>query len=138
MKFLVQDQLSMKQTTREWLLAAEDDLIAAKKLVGEDRLTNVVAFHCQQCLEKCFKAVIEEKGKPSIKSHDLLRLQLNANIQIGESETILLGIINEVYIDARYPGDLGLLPHGKPTIAEVETFIGFCESIFFRITNQIG
>jgi HEPN domain-containing protein len=128
----------MKQTTREWLLAAEDDLIAAKKLVGEDRLTNVVAFHCQQCLEKCFKAVIEEQGKSSIKSHDLLRLQLNANIQIGESETILLGIINEVYIDARYPGDLGLLPHGKPTIAEVETFIGFCEAIFFKITNQIG
>jgi len=128
----------MKQTTREWLLAAEDDLIAAKKLVGEDRLTNVVAFHCQQCLEKCFKAVIEEKGNPSIKSHDLLRLQLNATIQIEESETNLLGIINEVYIDARYPGDLGLLPHGKPTIAEVKTFIGFCESIFLRITNQIG
>jgi hypothetical protein len=25
-------------------------------------------------------------------------------------------MINEVYIDSRYPGDLGLLPHGKPTI----------------------
>jgi len=137
-KFLALDQLSMKQTTKDWLTAAEDDLLAAKKLAGEDRLTNVVAFHCQQCLEKCFKAVIEEQGNPSIKSHDLIRLQLNANIQLAESETILLGIINEVYIDARYPGDLGLLPHGKPTIAEVETFIGFCESIFVRISNQIG
>ena len=128
----------MKLTTNDWLSAAEDDLLAAKKLSGEDRLTNVVAFHCQQCLEKCFKAVIEEQGNPSIKSHDLLRLQLNANIQLVESDTILLGIINEVYIDARYPGDLGLLPHGKPTIAEVKIFIGFCELIFFRITNQIG
>ena len=128
----------MKLTTNDWLSAAEDDLLAAKKLSGEDRLTNVVAFHCQQCLEKCFKAVIEEQGNPSIKSHDLIRLQLNANIQLAESETILLGIINEVYIDARYPGDLGLLPHGKPTIAEVKIFIGFCELIFFRITNQIG
>ena len=36
----------MKLTTNEWLLAAEDDLIAAKKLVDEARLTNVVAFHC--------------------------------------------------------------------------------------------
>lgn len=128
----------MKQTTKDWLTAAEDDLLAAKKLTGEDRLTNVVAFHCQQCLEKCFKAVIEEQGKPSIKSHDLLRLQLNANIQLAETETILLGIINEVYIDARYPGDLGLLPHGKPTIAEVKTFIAFCESIFFQIKNEIS
>ena len=126
----------MKQTTKDWLTAAEDDLLAAKKLASEVRLTNVVAFHCQQCLEKCFKAVIEEQGKPSIKSHDLLRLQLNANIQLAETETILLGIINEVYIDARYPGDLGLLPHGKPTIAEIEAFILFCDTIFTRIKKQ--
>ena len=126
----------MKQTTKDWLTAAEDDLLAAKKLADEDRLTNVVAFHCQQCLEKCFKAVIEEQGKPSIKSHDLLRLQLNANIQLNEPETILLGIINEVYIDARYPGDLGLLPHGKPTISEIEDFIVFCDSIFNRLKGQ--
>jgi HEPN domain-containing protein len=42
----------MKQTTKDWLTAAEDDLLAAKKLLGEDRLTNVVAFHCQQSIEK--------------------------------------------------------------------------------------
>jgi HEPN domain-containing protein len=126
----------MKQTTSDWLTAAEDDLFAAKKLAGEDRLTNVVAFHCQQCLEKCFKAAIEEQDKPSIKSHDLLRLQLNASIQLEETEINLLGIINEVYIDARYPGDLGLLPHGKPTLAEIEIFICFCEKLFNEIKNQ--
>ena len=127
----------MKQTTKDWLTAAEDDLLAAKKLAGEDRLTNVAAFHCQQCLEKCFKAVIEEQGKPSIKSHDLLRLQLNANIQFKEPETILLGIINEVYIDTRYPGDLGLLPHGKPTRSEIEAFILFCDTIFTHLMEQL-
>ncbi|MBW8334228.1 MAG: HEPN domain-containing protein [Prolixibacteraceae bacterium] len=128
----------MKQTTKDWFIAAEDDLLAAKKLGDEDRLTNVVAFHCQQCLEKCFKAIIEEQGMPSIKSHDLLRLQLNARIQLSEPEIILLTIINEVYIDARYPGDLGLLPHGKPTKAEVKTFIEFCESLFKKVLLQIG
>lgn len=128
----------MKQTTKEWFIAAEDDLLAAKKLGNEDRLTNVVAFHCQQCLEKCFKAVIEEQGKPSFKSHDLLRLQLNADIQLSESEILLLSIINEVYIDARYPGDLGLLPHGKPTIAEAKTFIDFCDVLFKKIIGQVA
>ncbi len=127
----------MKQTTKDWLSAAEDDLWAAKKLASEVRLTNIVAFHCQQCLEKCFKAVIEEQGKPSIKSHDLLRLQVNANIQLAETETTLLEIINEVYIDARYPGDLGLLPHGKPTTSEVEAFIFFCEVLLERLTIQM-
>jgi len=128
----------MKQTTKDWLMAAEDDLLAAKKLSSESRLTNVVAFHCQQCLEKCFKAVIEEQGYPSIKSHDLIRLQLNGNIQLEETEIILLGIINEVYIDARYPGDLGLLPHGKPTIGEIKNFIAFCETLFDKLKHQVS
>ncbi len=127
----------MKQITKDWLTAAEDDLLAAKTLSNKTRLTNLVSFHCQQCLEKCFKAMIEEQDKPSIKSHDLIRLQLNANIKLSVSETILLSIINEVYIDARYPGDLGLLPHGKPTIPESEAFIEFCDTIFNRLRDQL-
>ncbi len=125
----------MKPTTEEWLFAAEDDLLAAKKLAREERLTNVVSFHCQQCLEKCFKAVIEEKGNPSIKSHDLFRLQLYAKIQVSDSEMTLIGIINEVYIDSRYPGDMGLLPYGKPTFTEIDTFILLCETIYNRIKS---
>jgi len=128
----------MKQTTKEWFIAAEDDLLAAQKLGDEDRLTNVVAFHCQQCLEKCFKAMIEEQGKPSIKSHDLLRLQLSADVQLSQTETNILEVINEVYIDARYPGDMGLLPHGKPTKAEVKGFIEFCEMLFRKIKDQLA
>ena len=128
----------MKQTTKDWLNIAEDDLLAAKKLASEDRLTNLVSYHCQQCLEKCFKAMIEEQDKPSIKSHDLLRLQLIANIQLSGSETILLSMINETYIDARYPGDLGLLPHGKPTISEIEPFIQLCDTVLNRLRNQLG
>lgn len=127
----------MKQTTKEWFLAAEDDLLAAQKLGNEDRLSNVVAFHCQQCLEKCFKAMIEEQGKPSIKSHDLLRLLSNTEIQLTEQEVDLIAIINEVYIDARYPGDMGLLPHGKPTKTEVKDFIEFCEFLFRKINDQL-
>lgn len=126
----------MKQTTKEWFLAAEDDLIAAQKLSEDERLSNVVAFHCQQCLEKCFKAVIEELGKPSIKSHDLIRLLSNASIQLSDTEFNLLAIINEVYIDARYPGDLGLLPQGKPTLAEIKTFVDLCELLFKRLREQ--
>jgi len=125
----------MKQTTKNWITLAEDDLLAAKTLAGEDRLTNLVSFHCQQCLEKCFKAIIEEKDKPSIKSHDLLRLQLNAGVKLSEPETIMLGIINEVYIDSRYPGELGLLPNGKPTLSEAEAFIQLCDNILYRLRN---
>lgn len=128
----------MKQTTKDWLLAAEDDLLAAKTLMNDSRLTHVAAFHCQQCLEKCFKAKIEELEKTPLKSHDLFRLQLAADIPLSDSETHLMGIINEVYIDARYPGDLGLLPQGKPLVSEVELFIEFCITVFARIKGQIN
>ena len=128
----------MKQITKDWLTIAEDDLLAAKKLAHEVRLTNLVSFHCQQCLEKCFKAMIEEQNKPSIKSHDLLKLQNYADVQLSDPELILLEMINEVYIDARYPGELGLLPHGKPTISEIEAFIQLCETIFLRLRDQLG
>jgi hypothetical protein len=82
--------------------------------------------------------MVEEQDKPSIKSPDLLRLQLYTDFQLSGSETTLLGIINEVYIDARYPGDLGLLPHGKPTLSEIETFIQFCETILNRIVLKLA
>jgi HEPN domain-containing protein len=126
----------MKQTTKNWISLAEDDLLAAKTLAHEDRLTNLVSFHCQQCLEKCFKAIIEEQDKPSIKSHDLLRLQLNTDIKLSDPETILLSMINEVYIDSRYPGELGLLPNGKPTLSEAEAFIQLCDNILLRLKDM--
>ncbi len=128
----------MKQITKDWLTAAEDDLLSAKKLVSEARLTNIVAFHCQQCLEKCFKGIIEEQNRQSVKSHDLLRLRNIVGIQLSEPETILLATINEVYIDARYPGDLGLMPHGKPTTSEALNFIHFCETLFNRLKLKIS
>jgi HEPN domain-containing protein len=128
----------MKQTTKDWFNAAEDDLLAAKTLVHDERLTNVAAFHCQQSLEKSFKAVIEEVENTTFKSHDLFRLQNAANIQLSDNELDLLEIINEVYIDARYPGDLGLLPHGKPSKEEIETFIDFCEEISYKLKQKIS
>lgn len=127
----------MKHTTKEWLIAAEDDLLSAKKLVSEERLTNIVAFHCQQCLEKSLKAIIEEQSLSSLKSHDLLRLSDKANIEYTEMDLKILATINEVYIDARYPGDMGLMPHGKPTISEVESYIQFCETLFIRLKYKI-
>jgi hypothetical protein len=29
---------------------------------------------------------------------------------------------DRLYIDARYPGDLGLMPNGKPTLVEAEIY----------------
>jgi len=128
----------MKLTTKEWITSAEDDLLSAKKLAEEIRLTNIVAFHCQQCIEKSFKALIEEQLGISVKSHDLIRLKDKANLILPDDDITTLAIINEVYIDARYPGDMGLMPHGKPTPGEAKKFILFSRSILEKVINLLG
>jgi len=45
-------------------------------------------------------------------------------------------MINEVYIDARYPADLGLMPDGKPTIDESKNFVDFTETLYNRLKQK--
>jgi len=51
----------MKILTKEWLNFAKDDLDVAARILDDEHLTNMVAFHSHQAVEKCFKAVAEEK-----------------------------------------------------------------------------
>ena len=46
----------MKTITQSWLNYAEIDLETWKKLLNDEFLTNSVAFHAQQTVEKCFKS----------------------------------------------------------------------------------
>ena len=64
----------MKQLTREWLKTALDDLAAIERLLGDPALTNIVAFHSQQAIEKTLKAIFEEKKIAFIKTHNLQSL----------------------------------------------------------------
>jgi HEPN domain-containing protein len=61
----------MKQLTREWLNSAKDDLGTIRHLIEDQLLTNVVAFHSQQAIEKSFKAIMEEEGLYVARTHNL-------------------------------------------------------------------
>ena len=113
----------MKQLTREWLNAAEDDLTAIENLLDNPVLTNIVAFHSQQAIEKSIKAIIEEFGIAFIKTHSLqtLLIKIEEVIQISFNE-LIISELDRLYIDARYPGDMGLMPHGKPTLEEAKIY----------------
>ena len=50
----------MKFLSGEWLKAAKDDLNIIKEVINKEKLAHLVAFHSQQAVEKCFKALIEE------------------------------------------------------------------------------
>lgn len=113
----------MKQSTREWLNAAGDDLITIENLLDNPILTNVIAFHAQQAIEKSLKAIIEENGVVFIKTHNLqsLFLKIEEIIPFDVNERII-SELDRLYLDSRYPGDLGLMPYGKPTLEEAEIY----------------
>ena len=113
----------MKQLTREWLNAAGDDLITIENLLDNPILTNIVAFHSQQAIEKSIKAIIEEFGIVFAKTHNLqtLLIRIEQVILMSFNE-LIISELDRLYIDARYPGDLGLMPHGKPTLEEAKIY----------------
>jgi HEPN domain-containing protein len=109
----------MKFLSSEWLKAAGDDLLAIEMVSRNSGLTHISAFHAQQSVEKCLKAVLEEKSIEVPKIHSLVRLSELVSGVIGlELNKDTLKTLDELYIEARYPGELGLLPNGKPTMDE--------------------
>ena len=61
----------MKLITEEWLSRAKDDLDVAKEIIELEHLTNMVAFHAQQAMEKILKAVVEEFEISFVRTHNL-------------------------------------------------------------------
>lgn len=112
----------MKAITREWLNAANDDLIAMKLMSGREEITNMIAFHAQQAIEKSFKSVIEEFGLGNIKTHQLQSLYAKVEVFVSGFNETILAELDKSYIDARYPGDLGLMPYGKPSLKDADLY----------------
>jgi HEPN domain-containing protein len=46
-------------------------------------------------------------------------------------------VINELYIDSRYPADLGLLPNGRPSVDEAGEFLLFAEGIYESVVELV-
>jgi len=113
----------MKKITKDWLVSAESDLLLIRMILSQENLTHLSAFHAQQSIEKTFKAVVEENDLGFIKTHSLetlfniVRKSFSPEIDIN-----LLTLLDQLYIDARYPGELGLLPNGKPSAIEAKEF----------------
>jgi HEPN domain-containing protein len=129
----------MKKLVNDWIVLAEKDIKAASVIINEEYLTNIVAFHCQQAIEKFFKAYILDCDKPLFKIHDLPKLYgMIKEIKDLEIDEDLLSIINETYIEDRYPGELGLLPDGMPSNEQAHDFLNFAKHIEEKIKNELN
>ena len=52
-------------------------------------------------------------------------------------ELSLLQTLDSLYIDARYPGELGLLPNGRPSVAEAQQFYNFVRTVYENVGGSL-
>ena len=132
----------MKLITEEWLSRAKDDLDVAKEIIELEHLTNMVAFHAQQAMEKILKAVVEEFEIRFVRTHNLEMLVGTIKSEVDlDLDMDFIKRLDEVYISARYPSDLGLLPSGKPSIQDAKELYEFAENIHGevkRLLQELG
>jgi len=124
----------MKPITEEWLKKAREDLDVVLEIISKEHLTGMAAFHSQQAVEKTLKGVIEEFEIGFMKTHNLERLLGVIGRQVNlEVDLNLIKRLDEVYISARYPSDLGLLPAGKPSIQDARELYDFANEFYHKV-----
>jgi HEPN domain-containing protein len=123
-----------KQVAR-WVEKAEHDFRAAEHAMelAEEGLTDIVAFHCQQCAEKYLKAFLLYRGVPFPRTHDL-RLLLDLippGVSLGlQREQVVT--LNRYVIEGRYPGDWEPI-----TVAEVQRALETAQAVRQAVLKEL-
>jgi HEPN domain-containing protein len=113
----------MKKLTAAWIRKAESDLRAARKL-AKDRppCHDEACFHCQQAVEKFFKALLQEWGLAVPRIHELDTL---LDLLLPKDSTLSrlrrgLKRLTQYAVDYRYPGLHANARDVKAAIARTE------------------
>lgn len=119
----------------DWLEIAARDLLAARLLIQQGQCLDIAAFHCQQCLEKAFKAYLLDQTGVLPDGHNLTWLckqaaKLDTAFQPYVQKTAGL---NRLYIETRYPSDNGLRLSPE-TVGEA---YAFAQAVYTAICDRI-
>jgi HEPN domain-containing protein len=126
---------------KAWIELAHRDLIAAKELINNEYLCNIVLFHSQQTIEKCLKALLEQNNINPPKIHGINKLfsllpeLIKEKITLNDFE---MNLIDDIYIDTRYPSNFGLLPSGFPSQEEAREVLEIADRIFNQTITLTG
>ncbi len=130
----------MQEKTRVWIALSEEDLKASSELSEFADLPKAILFHCQQSVEKILKAVLEEYDLRVPKIHNIEELYRLMPDAIKETLNISpehLSSLSDIYLDTRYPSDLGLLPTGLPTKEDAEEIFQIASDIVQKIKKNL-
>ena len=116
----------MKPLTREGVEKAEGNFLVAAQIMRrrKRRVYDAACFHCQQTMEKYFKARLFEAGLPFPKTHDLAVL-LNLLLPVEslwKSYESAVKELTEYAVSFRYPGE-------NATLAEAKRALKHCHSL---------
>lgn len=119
-----------------WIDKSERDIKSAKILKEHDCGNDVVAFHCQQAIEKILKAYLIVKGEGIVSGHSLLYLCKLAQGHDANYKKYLkdCGFANQYYIEPRYPADSPLIVSDY----EAEECIKIAEEIYRYTIGEIN
>lgn len=120
----------------DWLEIAARDLLAARVLIEQDVCLEIAGFHCQQSMEKAFKAfIIHATGVP-VDGHNLTWLCRQAMKRDRAFSRYLEATagLNRLYIETRYPSDedLTLPPDEAQKVYDIaeELYEQVCDIIY--------
>lgn len=121
---------------RDWIDKSERDIKSAKILKEHDCGNDVVAFHCQQAIEKILKAYLIIKGDGVVSGHSLLYLCKLAQGHEGNFKKYIkdCGFVNQYYIETRYPADSPLIVSDY----EADECIKIAEEIYNYVMSIIS
>ncbi|RMF57669.1 MAG: HEPN domain-containing protein [Calditrichaeota bacterium] len=112
--------------SKNWLDFAQEDLEVVELLAEQQSsLYRTICFHAQQYVEKILKGILESLNQKIPRIHDinvLVEMCSNFGVKIPLTETEI-HFLSSIYIDVRYPPDVGSLPDGAPLKSDADVAI---------------
>lgn len=119
----------------DWLEKAARDIKSAKVLKQNDCGNDIVAFHCQQAIEKALKGFLLKQTRQVAEGHSLIYLCKEASSYYAELKNHLknCAFVNQYYIETRYPSDIPLVVSDN----EAEECIAIAEAVYKLVKEDI-
>src|SRR5947207_1179747 len=101
-------ETALRQLVEQWIEKANTDFEAAEQLSTQSgRFPVIVAFHCQQAVEKYLKAFLVYRQVEFPKTHDIAKLlERVAIVDAATAESLKeADSLTPFGVEARYPSD---------------------------------
>jgi HEPN domain-containing protein len=120
---------------KEWLIRAEHDLTAAELLLKyEETLNDVIAFHCQQAVEKYLKGYMVYLNLPFVKTHEIG--ELITKLEEKDSRIFELkedaDSLTDYAVEVRYPETFAI-----PSFEEINEAIEIAKKVKNYVHDKI-